>query len=284
MDIASRISQQYRSLSGSECLVADVVLADMEVASQLSIAELAHRAGVSHATVTRFAKSLDCKNVRELKHNLAKTAALGERFIKDNPDDQDNVHIIYDSIKSALDQNAGLISTQKVSRAAELISRAHQVFAFGTGGGSTIMANECQYRLFRLGISITAYTDNVLMRMAAASMDSQDVLLCLSLSGENPELENALKVAREYDVNIVSITNIGSTIASLSDIVLPICLDETEYIYKPSAARYVMMANIDILSTELATKCKRQSQDKLRRIKQQLDDYRNSHGRYPLGD
>jgi len=146
------------------------------------------------------------------------------------------------------------------------------------------MAMECQYRMFRLGIRVSSFSDNVLMRMASASLGKNDVLICLSLTGCNPELQKAIEIAKDYGVTVVTIAPSDSSITEVADYILPIQLNESDYIYKPSASRYVMMANIDVLSTEVAIKNKRKSREKLRRIKKHLDEYRQSSQMLPIGD
>ena len=59
---------------------------------------------------------------------------------------------------------------------------------------------------------------------------------------------------------------------------------ETSFIYKPTAARYGMMLAIDVLSTELALSMPEANQERLRRIKLALDDYRGGDDCLPLGD
>lgn len=284
MDIVAQIVDLYSQLSQSEQKVADVILVDLEVAAEMNITQLAEKSKVSKASVTRLAKTIGCANVRELKLELARSAAVGKRFIKESNEEIDDTSGIFETIKAALDINARLLSVDNVKQVAQLVVAAEQVVVFGTGGGSTAMAMECQYRMFRLGVRITSFSDNVLMRMASASLGKNDVVICLSLTGCNPELESAIKIAKEYHATVIAIAPVDSKITTLADFTLPIQLNESDYIYKPSASRYVMMANIDVLATEVAIKNKRKSREKLRRIKKHLDDYRQSNLMFPIGD
>ncbi|WNO08505.1 MurR/RpiR family transcriptional regulator [Teredinibacter sp. KSP-S5-2] len=285
IDIATKIRHQYPQLNESEKQIATCILEDIESSAQMSIAELAEQSGVSQASVTRFAKSIGCKNVRELKLNLAQSAAVGSRFLRDDSTHNlGSIHSVFESITLALRDNMQLLNEESVNRAVAMLSSANRVYALGTGGGSSVLAQECQHRLFRLGVNITAYTDHLLMRMAVATLESNDALIVLSLTGQNPDLEKVVMIAQEYGVPCVVISVQGSPISQLADVLLPIQLNESDYIYSPSTARYVMMANIDVLATELAVKHKRTSRENLRRIKQQLDSYRGTHDRLPLGD
>ncbi|MBN3812181.1 MurR/RpiR family transcriptional regulator, partial [Paraburkholderia sp. Ac-20347] len=76
-DIVARIAQCVPDLRPAERDVAALILDDLASAARASIGELARRAGVSIATVTRFAKAVGCHDVRELKLRLAQAAAVG---------------------------------------------------------------------------------------------------------------------------------------------------------------------------------------------------------------
>jgi DNA-binding MurR/RpiR family transcriptional regulator len=128
------------------------------------------------------------------------------------------------------------------------------------------------------------YSDAVLLRMVAATLDERDAVLVLSASGLTPEIIGAARIVKQYRARIVAITDATSELAKLADVVLPIRTDETDFIYKPSASRYAMMLAIDLLSTELAMLNQEENRERLRRIKLALDEHRGGPNRLPLGD
>ncbi|GAA0822652.1 MurR/RpiR family transcriptional regulator [Colwellia sp. D2M02] len=294
MDIVSRIKAGLGHFSPAEEKVARFILADLNYAANAPINELAEKAKVSHASITRLARTLTCANVRELKLKLAQSAAVGERFINEDAVDKKDISHVYQSIHDILTLNAGLIEDETVEQAGQHICAAKHTLVFGVGGGSSMMAQECQNRFFRLGIPSNAHSDPMMMRMTAATVDNDDVVVCLSLSGLSPDVYHATQIAKEYGAIIVAICPDGE-LANLADFHLPIATQESDYIFKPSASRYVMLAAIDILSSELAMKNQRKSREKLRRLKVQLDAHREQHAtgndsmnehlkRLPLGD
>lgn len=283
IDIVTCIRQRLNLLTPSEKQIAEFILTDLSFAASAPIAALAEKAKVSHASITRLAKTLDCANVRELKLRLAQSSAIGKRFTHDVTVAKKDIPEIYQSIQDALIRNAGLIDAKIIQQASELISQARQVLIFGVGGGSSTMAQECQNRLFRLDVISNAYSDPMLMRMAAATIDKQDLLLCLSLSGISPDVQQAADIAKEYGATVISICPDGP-LSEISQFHLPIETDESDYIFKPSSSRYVMLAAIDILVSEVAVINQRKSREKLRRIKLHLDQHRQSNQRLPLGD
>ncbi len=290
MDIISKIKDGLGHFSPAEEKVARLILADLSFAGAASISELAEKAQVSHASITRLAKSLDCDNVRDLKFRLTQSAAIGERFTNQELVEKQKISHVYTSIQEILAVNAGLIDESVVELASEAISQTRHCLIFGVGGGSSMMAQECQNRFFRLDVLSNAHSDPMMMRMAASTVNKGDVVLCLSLSGVSPDVMDAARIAKDYGAQVITICP-DSELAQLADFHLPIKTQESDYIFKPSAARYVMMAALDILSSEVAIKNQRRSKEKLRRLKIQLDQHRHDNSdtppadtRFPLGD
>ncbi|WP_105168699.1 MurR/RpiR family transcriptional regulator [Pseudoalteromonas sp. T1lg23B] len=290
MDIIDKISQGMGHFSRAEQKVAKLILSDLHFAASASINELAQRAQVSHASITRLAKSLQCENVRDLKLQLAKSTAVGERFLGTSLVERENISHVYSSIQEILNLNAGLIEEHVVQQASDAICSARHCLIYGVGGGSSMLATECQNRLFRLDILSNAHSDPMLMRMTASTINKNDVVISLSISGVSPDVTDATRIAKEYGAVVIAICPEGE-LSALADFHLPIKTQESDYIFKPSAARYAMMAAVDILSSEVAMKNQRRSKEKLRRLKVQLDKHRNEASgaypmdkRFPLGD
>lgn len=284
IDIVAKITESFSHLRKAEQKIAQTILGDLDFASRASISELSAKADVSEATVTRLARALGCKNVRDLKMQLAKAVAVGDRFLIDVPAKPTGINGVYESIQQSLALNADLITQVMLDKCLDLFAGAYQVLIFGVGGSSTIMATELQYRLFRLGVPATAYSDPLLMRMTASTIRKKDLIVAISISGSSPDVCEAAEIAAQYGGEIISITRAKTPLARIASANLPFKIREDDYIFKPTAARYVMMAAIDVLVTELAVRSRRKTRENLRRLKQTVDQHREGHGRLPLGD
>ena len=283
IDIISCITDRFVELTATEKRIAQFILDDVQAAAALPISEMARQTRTSQASITRFARAIGCKDVRELKVKLAQSLAVGQRFILDVPD-LEGVQGIYETIINVLDINRRALNPESLNKAVTWLSNARQILALGMGGGSTICAQELQFRLFRLGLPVVSQSDGLLARMMAASVASNDVVVALSLGGYTPEVVESAAIARQYGAKIVAITPQGTPLAEQADIVLPLIIRENDYIFKPSTSRYAMLAMIDVLATELAMANKSQAKDRLRRIKLALDSHRGGADRQPLGD
>lgn len=283
IDILSRITTHVATLRGAEKKVAELIFTDIDFVTEASISDIAQRAGVSDATVTRFARAVGCTNVRDLKTRLTRALAAGRRFIQEaTPEDGSSV--VYDIATQTLALNRDLLAQADVAGAVAELDTARQILVFGGGGGSSTLSQELQFRLVRLGYAICAYPQTLLPRMVASTLEPNDVVVVLSVTGYTPEMVESAQIARQYGAKVIAITAPNSPLADISDIVLPVTYRETDFIHHPSASRYAMLAVIDVLALELAMRHRERSRNKLRRLKLSLDDHRGGDNRQPLGD
>ncbi|HBZ2098193.1 TPA: MurR/RpiR family transcriptional regulator, partial [Klebsiella pneumoniae] len=71
MDIVGQLQEGMRRFSAQESRVATFILQNLSFTASASIDELAASAGVSPATITRFARSVGCDDIRDLRKQLA---------------------------------------------------------------------------------------------------------------------------------------------------------------------------------------------------------------------
>ncbi|MDX7949675.1 MurR/RpiR family transcriptional regulator [Lichenihabitans sp. Uapishka_5] len=287
MDLFSMLQDERTRLSASEGRIADILVNDYEFAVNASITGLAERAGVSPPTVTRFCRRMGCDSYSDFKVQLARTAYVGIRYLRPEPQSHAAGDIAKDVVEQA--QNAlflmhRALDLPAIERAADLLAGAEMIYAFGSGGNSSMIAGELQNRLFRLGLRITASADHALQLMMAAAARPGDVLIGSSLSGRNAELARAFSLARQQGTATVALTQSASPVAAAADVTIPIDLAEAPNIYRPTATRVAYLVAVDILASLIATRMQPQATATLRRIKQQLVVHRDGDDRQPLGD
>lgn len=285
-DIVYELRQRQHEFSPVEARIAAAILADVDAAAQYGVGELADRAQVSAAAISRFAKTLGCEHVRELRARLASAGAVGKRFLEQQ--NAPPVSALYaqicDDIQSTLRHNLSNFQESVVQSLAEALCGARMIHVFGIGGCSTVFAQELQNRLMRFGRPISACHDAVAMKIIAATLGPSDLVLALSVSGITPEIVSAIDIARSYGARTGAITRADTALAERSDWLLPISIEETDFVFKPSTSRYAMMLAIDVLSTTMALNNAGENHEHLRRIKLALDRYRGGDSRLPLGD
>ncbi|WP_016770588.1 MurR/RpiR family transcriptional regulator, partial [Pseudomonas sp. R62] len=254
MDILYQIRARQDSFSAGEGRIARLMLDDVGFAASASLEDLAQRAEVSTATLSRFARTVGCRDLRDLRLQLAQASGVGSRFLDPagTPEQSAFYGQIVGDIETTLRQHLAGFDESRFADAVKLLGQARMIHAFGMGGCSTLCSDELQVRLVRLGYPIAVCHDAVMMRVTAASLNAEQVLIACSLTGITPELLETVELARNYGARILAITRGDSPLAELADVVLPLQGAETSFIYKPTAARYGMLLAIDVLATELA--------------------------------
>jgi DNA-binding MurR/RpiR family transcriptional regulator len=286
VDIFSTLQEEKARLSPSETRIADILLNDFEFAVNASIIELAEKADVSPPTVTRFCRRVGCDSFSDFKVQLARTAYVGMRYLRPEPKSRDPADVAQDIITKA--QNALFLLHRSldmaaIEQAADKLSKAEMIYAFGSGGNSSMIASELQNRLFRFGLHVTASSDHGMQLMMAAAAKPTHVIIGSSFSGRNAELVRAFSLARETGVTTIALTQADSPVAQAADIVVQIDLAEGNNIFRPTSTRIAYLAAVDILASLVAYNIP-QAAVTLRRIKQQLVAHRDGDDRQLLGD
>ncbi|MEO7642498.1 MAG: MurR/RpiR family transcriptional regulator, partial [Ramlibacter sp.] len=103
---------------------------------------------------------------------------------------------------------------------ADAIVGAARVDCYGVGVTSNFMASDLQARLYRMGIASNSHLDPHLQLISAATIGPGGVVMAISYVGGMPSLLEAVDVARSQGTTIIALTQPGSPLAALSDIVL----------------------------------------------------------------
>ena len=285
-DIVARLREIADTGQRSDQRVAAAILADADFATHASIELLAERAGVSEPTITRFCRMLGFEGTREFKVKLAQSLAVAGRFIVARPDhmDDDIPSIISSGALDAIDNIVNRINRSDLDRAAATIAEAGMVRAYGSGGASSMAATELENRLFRLGLRASSHIDGEMQQMTAATSSKETAVVAYSLSGEIRPLIEAVTIAGRYGAKTIAFTAPGSSLAAVAQIVLPLRIDEGTNIYRPSPARYALLALTDMLAMAVAERIGSPAVERMRRIKNLQGLHKSGAPNLPLGD
>lgn len=289
-DILSQIKDSYSELRPAERRVADAVLADVAFCVDASNAEIARRADVSEPTVTRFCRAIGCEGVRDFKLKLAQSVVVGRMYLTagqpvvPTEDASPLWNTVFSEARSALNAVERQLDPAEVVKAADLVASAHQVAVFGLGGSSAALAQETQYRLFRYGVVVSAYSDPYVMRMTASTLKPNDLVIAISATGRTREVIEAVALAKHYRAKTICITTPDSDLARISDVCLTVDIPEFPDTMKPTACRFAFLAIIDLVSVAAGYRLGATALETLRRIKYNVLTYRKGKELEPLGD
>lgn len=289
-DILFQIKDGYDQLRPAERRVADVVLADVAFSVDASNAEIARRADVSEPTVTRFCRSIGCEGVRDFKLKLAQSVVVGRLYFSSTtpPAPSENGspmwNVVFGEARNALNAVERQVDPGEVIKAADLVARAHQVIVFGLGGSSAALAQETQYRLFRYGVVVSAFSDPYVMRMTAATLKPDDLVIFISATGRTREVVEAAELAKHYRAKTICITAPDTDLARICDVRLTVDVPEFPDTMKPTASRFAFLAIIDLVAVAAGYRIGAPALETLRRIKYTVLSHRKGKELEPLGD
>ena len=286
-DILSILHDKTAELSKSERILADLIRTDAEFIVHAGITDVAERAGVSPPTVTRFARRLGCDSFTAFKVQLAQATFAGLRYLHVNETStqpEDVADSLLANAQNTLTLVRDTLDLAKAQKAADRIARAGFVVSYGSGGTSSVIADEIRNRLFRLGLRTAAITDHAMQLMQAATLGPADVVLASSVSGRNAPLVQALEAAKTYGATVIALTRPNRPVSNVADITIAIDLPEHYDILRPSGSRYAFLYTVDLIATLVATSRQEPARESLRRVKHQLTNARDENDKEALGD
>lgn len=289
-DILSIIKDSYGDLRPAERRVADVVLADVTFAVGASNGAIARRADASEPTVTRFCRAIGCDGVRDFKLKLAQSVVVGRLYLSagepapPTTDGSPLWSIVFGEARNAIAAVERSVNPADILRAAELVASARQVVIFGLGGSSTALAQETQNRLFRYGVVALAHSDPYVLKMTAAALKPNDLVIAISGTGRTREVIEGIELAKHYRAKTIAITAPESDLSAICDVKLTVEIPEYPDPLKPTASRYAFLVIIDLLSTAVGYRLDPSARETLRRIKYTVLNHRKGKVLEPLGD
>lgn len=247
-DILFQIRKRLNELSQQEARVAQTVLADVNFAASATIEQLASQAGVSPATITRFAKSVGCEDIRDLRMKLAQASASYSRYMTTPAASslpatwQQRLSGVEQALRQQLQQN----QPASYARAATLLQQARGVAIFTAGGNDALYGLQVQHQLMALGITTTLSQELALIGMNAAMLNGDQVLLVISADKSAAGLQSATLQARTKGVPVIALAAPADPLAAMADTLLALPDD-------PGLARYGLLMALDLLSMEIGT-------------------------------
>lgn len=250
-----KIEALLPDLRKSEQKVAELVLSRPNVITNMSMADMARKAGVSQPTVLRFCRAVGCSGFQDLKirliGDLARTIPFVHRDVRVEDSARDLSDKIFDRAISTLMRVKNQIDPDALDRAMTILAEASRIEFFGSGA-SGIVAQDGQNKFFRLGIACNAVVDHHVQCMTAAVLKPGSVVVAISSSGCNANLLQTVELANESGAGIVSLTQAGSPLANVSTVALCPQIPEDTQIQTPMTSRLVHLMLIDVLQVGVA--------------------------------
>lgn len=213
------------SFLSSEQRIIDFILANTELAPQMTSAQLARSSGTSEASISRFCKKLGFKNYRSFQFSLARDLATrsGDERITGEvslDDFEQSVTNIKNAKQREIATTLDALDVDTIKRVVELFKRAGLI-VFAAVGNTNAVAIDASIKFGQLGLSSVATTITESSTALALTMGPNDVLVLISNSGKSKRLERILQGAKQGGATVIFIGgNMSSPLARNSDILL----------------------------------------------------------------
>lgn len=244
-------------MTPAQISLADTLLLDLGAAAHLTIAELAERAGVSSATITRFCETLDYSGYADLKaaivvaldrkRNNSEKFAIAEGDVTESDSIDETLYKISHQAAEAITDTARIVDRAALDIAAAAVINCRRLDIYGLGS-SFLAATDLQLKLHRIGLTAFCWSDTHLALTSAAVLTDKDVAIAISHSGVTSETFQMMETAKKAGAIIIAITNHpASPMGRLADHVLVTSAKESRFRSGAMTSRLVQLAMVDFL-------------------------------------
>lgn len=256
--VLKMVVNRVEQLPASERKIAEYILENPYGVVNCKVNELAEKTNSSGAAVIRLCKSLGLNGFQDLKVRIAgdlgKPEEPGYRDIERDETAEMIVQKTLNNSIQSLRDSSEVINYEELKKAIDVLLKAKNVHFFGIGA-SSIIAVDAQQKLLRINKNATAFSDAHLVATLIANADPNDVVFTISFSGETVEVIEVTKLAKEQDIQTISLTKYGpSSVAALADINLYTSYsNEAPFRSAATSSRLAQLFIIDILFLSMAT-------------------------------
>ena len=218
-DIKEKIAAGTGNFSKREMKVAEYIVENYQQILYMSGSELAKAAGVSDATVVRFAKTLGYSGFSQFRNDM-KNEARRKRspysFLKKMPEISKSG---YERFLSALSEDMALfgdeIDADKIDYVAECLLKAETVYLVGIGSDGVMVKYMSDYLTTMGKKCIAIYDEGISLRQKILTASSKDFILLASFPTVQPDEYWTASFAMENGIGAALITDSELTAAAL---------------------------------------------------------------------
>ncbi|CEN97087.1 RpiR family transcriptional regulator [[Clostridium] sordellii] len=222
------------------------------------ISQIAKESNIGEATITRFSKKMGFNGLQDFKVTLAqeisslsKNKNIINSNIENNEPVVDTAKKLLISNINTLESTVDIINGQDIHKSSQLIINAKRIYFVGIGY-SGIIAQDSNYKFMRIGLNCVSFDSSHTMIMMASIMEKGDLLIAISHSGETDEIIKTVKLAKENEVDVISITKKKeSSLKDISDIHLEYISEETLLETGSISSKLAQIFLIDLIYTQV---------------------------------
>jgi DNA-binding MurR/RpiR family transcriptional regulator len=225
----------------------------------LSITEFSEKVNVGDATMLRFCRKLGLKGYSEFRFLLSQNMNNTEN------DTGNEAARILDNMVLALKSTYDLLDYEQIEKAANLVLRAKNIYAYGSGN-SGLAAQEFRNKVLRYGLNVTYFSDSHFQLISTSIMNENDVLVLFSVSGQTKDMISLSKMAARQGVSLIAVTNyVKSPLAKFATALLYVVGKSSPLNSGSLVSKVSQLYIVDVLSKEILRQMGNSAEENLRR-------------------
>lgn len=244
------MEQNKNQFTKSEKKIFHFIMNNFEEIMYKSLTDIANACKVGEATVLRFCRKLGYKGYQDFKFSLARELTPQQN----NDTDQTYTSKVKNNMVQALEDTYSFVNEEELQKAIDLLSDKSNLVVFGVSS-SGIAGLDMQNRLMRIGINIEVITDSHNQMIRSNSLDSNSVIIAISLTGSTKDIVDAVLNGRKHGAKVIAITNyMESPLTKYADIVLLTSAKENPLDSGLLVSKVSQLLIIDLLCTGITLK------------------------------
>ena len=258
MGILENLEAPNFKVTKSDKILIEYIKNNIEDVFYKPISQIAKESNIGEATITRFSKKMGFSGLQDFKVTLAQEiSSLSKNRNIINSNIEKNEPVIDTAKKllatniSTLESTVDIINGSEIHKSAQLIINAKRIYFIGIGY-SGIIAQDSNYKFMRIGLNCLSFDSSHTMIMMASIMQKGDLVIAISHSGETEEIIKTVEMAKQNEVDIISITKKKeSSLKSTSDINLEYISEETLLETGSISSKLAQIFLIDLIYTQV---------------------------------
>lgn len=258
MGILENLEAPNFKVTKSDKILIEYIKNNIEDVFYKPISQIAKESNIGEATITRFSKKMGFSGLQDFKVTLAQEiSSLSKNRNIINSNIENNEPVIDTAKKllatniSTLESTVDIINGSEIHKSAQLIINAKRIYFIGIGY-SGIIAQDSNYKFMRIGLNCLSFDSSHTMIMMASIMQKGDLVIAISHSGETEEIIKTVEMAKQNEVDIISITKKKeSSLKSASDIHLEYISEETLLETGSISSKLAQIFLIDLIYTQV---------------------------------
>lgn len=208
MRLEKLVEANYDKLNENDFYIWRYIVYHKNECKEMSIQQLAEKCNVSHTTILRFVHKLGLDGYSEMKVYL-KWESKNKTYVKEK-----DIKTSCNCIEKTMDE----IRCMDLTNIFELLDDAQNIYVYGTGEVQKNVAKELKRLMLFCNKLVYNLEGSAESKIILDSLTRNDVVIILSLSGENVSAIRFVEKLKEKGVKIITITrDCNNELSNLSD-------------------------------------------------------------------